>query len=308
MANEKKTISENPNRRPYAAGVTLILQTGTEYGLDGEVCLLTEGDFIVRLKPEKKAKAQDGVRLRRITATIEGFGAACKAEEMGLRLSLALLWCAVSTKHHLKLDYHTPQPCVVFDRTHGSSRVGSYDEVNLTLTKSLGAIDEAINQVLSKEVKCDPCLLISMELYASSELESTERAKFVSLVSSLEPLAKQESYHNAELDEAVNQFTSQVKGLSSLDGAVKDSVAGRAYELKRQSISKSIECLIANHFPGDSAVLKIVSEAYGIRSKILHEGLFDADLVAKSRQLREILRHIYSQMIDLQPQSPICIE
>jgi len=57
---------------------------------------------------------------------------------------------------------------------------------------------ELINQVLSKKIDFDPKLLISMELFASARLESTERARFIGLVSSLEPLTAQESYENQE--------------------------------------------------------------------------------------------------------------
>ena len=40
-------------------------------------------------------------------------------------------------------------------------------------------------------------------------------------------------------------------------------------------------------------------EAYNIRSSILHEGIFDADLVEKVDLLENILRHIYSQILEI---------
>jgi len=283
------------------------LEPGTEYGLNGEVCLLTEQDFIVRLKPETRAEPGNGSSSQRVVATIEGFGTASKAEKMGLRLSLALLWCAVSSKHHLRLEYHTPQPCVVFDRTARPDGLRISSSVTVTLTKGIQGIARLIDQALAKEVECDPRLLISMELFASSMLESTERARFIGLVSCLEPLASQESYENAELNGLINRLVAGVRELS-LDCDTTESIVGRACGLRQQSISQSIVQLVQRYFPGNPTVAKAVKEAYGIRSKILHEGSFDADLTEKTKQLQDIIRWIYSRLIGLDLQVPANID
>lgn len=306
MTSERKVISESPKRRPYASKVTLVLGKGNVYDFDGEVCLLTQGDFIVHLRPDEPREIRDGYELQRITATIQGFATACRAEQMGLRLSLALLWCAVSYKHNLKLEYHTPQPCVVFDRTQ---RSGGFSVSGRGILRTeVGKIAELIDQVLSKDVEVDPRLLVSMELFASSMMESTERARFVGLVSSLEPLASPRLYENDELNGMIEEFAARIHDISSLDQEEKDSIIGHTKWLRQQSISRSVAQLIEKHFPDNPKVVEVVKDAYNVRSKIVHEGLFDADLAVKGRQLRDIVRYIYSQIMGLDLLSPANIE
>ena len=108
-------ISESTKRRPYASKIKFVLPDGLGYGFDGECSLLLDCNFIVRIKPEHGNDKQTFGK-QRLTAIIEGFATACEAEKMGLKLSMALLWAAVSQKWPLRLDYHTPQPCMVFDR------------------------------------------------------------------------------------------------------------------------------------------------------------------------------------------------
>ncbi|HNS20719.1 MAG TPA: hypothetical protein PKH24_09475 [Sedimentisphaerales bacterium] len=298
-------ISDHPTRRPYAARVGVVLEEGIEYHFDGEACLLTEGNFIVRFKPEKEKCPQDNSRLQRLSATIEGFATASEAERMGLKLSLALLWLAVSTKHHLRLEYHTPQPCVVFDRTQKSASGFSFS-ARLTLSSDPARLRIPLDEVLGRNREVDPCVLISMELFASSMLELTERARFITLVSCLEPLASQESYANDRLENAISQFACQLATLS-LPEVMQESVVSRARALCRESISQSIIRLVQTHIPGNPKVVQCVREAYQIRSRILHEGTFDADLQEKGRQLADIIRYIYSRILqtDLQIKASI---
>ncbi len=94
-AQEINVIVNSPKRRPYASKISLVLGEGMEYGFDGEACLLTNEAFIVKVKPENEKINEKGKALQKLTATIEGFPTAGKAEQMGLKLSLALLWAAV---------------------------------------------------------------------------------------------------------------------------------------------------------------------------------------------------------------------
>lgn len=49
---------------------------------------------------------------------------------------------------------------------------------------------QLVNQIFSANIDVDEKLLVSMELFASARLETTERTRFVGLVSSLEPFAQ----------------------------------------------------------------------------------------------------------------------
>jgi len=156
-----------------------------------------------------------------------------------------------------------------------------------------------VNEVLLKEMDPDPRLLVSMELFASSMLESTERARFISLISSLEPLASQEPYDNQEVGRMISELIGRIAQID-LPTNTRESIATRARDLTRESISQSIVRLVGNHIPESHNATTAVKEAYGIRSKILHQGSCDVDLTEKSRQLAEIIRCLYSRILQLQ--------
>ena len=304
-ADEIKVISASPTRRPYASQIAIVLGEGHEFGFDGEACLLTDEMSIVRITPSKDKHKQEGKRLQKLVATVEGFANAGKAEQMGLRLSLAVLWSAVSMKCPLKLEYHTPQPCMVYDRSQRKGGLSMTCYGTLHLRSNANKIAELINQVFSKDINVDPKLLISMELFASARLESTERARFIGLVSSLEPLASPISYHNQDIGNVVSNFITQLNSISSIPEHTRNSIAGRARNLCSESVSQAIARFVKTYFPNNPQVVESVKQAYHIRSNILHEGVFDAELDEKSRELEDIIRHIYSGIIGLDLLAPV---
>jgi hypothetical protein len=230
---------------------------------------------------------------------VEGFATAAEAEQKGLKLSLALLWEAVSRKHPLRLDYHTPRPCMVYDRTQESGS-GCMATASATVIMNSSKMVELVNQIFSANIDVDEKLLVSMELFASARLETTERARFVGLVSSLEPLAQSEAYENAELKELVDSFVAQLNKTTSIPENIKSSLNGRINGLKKESISQAIRRLVKDHFPENPDAVSTVEEAYNIRSKILHDGAFDADLEQKSNEIEDIIRQIYSRILKLE--------
>lgn len=282
----RQIIDESPNRRPYGAKVGIILDKGYELRFQGEACLLVDDKSIVRILPSIKNRQKFDVYL-------EGFATACEDEQKGLKLSLALLWAAISRKHSLRLDYHTPRPCMVYDRTQESGS-GCMISASLTVAMDSSRMVELVKEIFSANIDVDEKLLVSMELFASARLETTERARFVGLVSSLEPLAQSEAYDNPELKELVESFVAQLNKTTSIPENIKSSVKGRINELKNESISQAIKRLVKENFPENPDAVSTVEEAYNIRSKILHEGAFDADLDQKINKIEDIIRQIYS--------------
>lgn len=303
-SEEIKIISESPKRRPYASKIAIVLGEGYEFGFDGETCLLIDEKYIITISSSSEMPEKDGKKLQKLIATIEGFATAGHAEEMGLKLSLAILWSGVSKRWPIKLEYHTPQPCMVYDRTQSKSGFFITGRASAHVRSSANGMAELINQIIAKKIHFDPKLLISMELFASARLESTERARFIGLVSSLEPLTSQESYKNQEIEGLAKNFIDQLNNIPSIPENIKTSIVGRAHMLCNESISQAIVRFVKNFFPDNQKVVESVAEAYRIRSDILHHGTFDADLDEKSRELEEIIRYIYSQMLDLQLVTP----
>ena len=289
----RQIIDESPNRRPYGAKVGIILDNAYQLCFQGEACLLVDDKSIVRILPSIDNPQKFDVYL-------EGFATACEAEQKGLKLSLALLWAAISTKPSLRLDYHTPRPCMVYDRIQESGSRCMTTSVSRTVAMDSSLMVELVNQIFSANIDVDEKLLVSMELFASAGLETTERARFVGLVSSLEPLAQSEAYDNPELEKLVNSFVSQLNETTSIPENIKSSVKGRINELKKESISQAIKRLVKENFPENPDAVSTVEEAYNIRSKILHDGAFDADLEQKSNEIEDIIRQIYSRILKLE--------
>src|SRR5437868_1214353 len=112
---ERQIIATQAQRRPYGARVNFSLGDNDRLMFDGEVALLLSRDCIVRFRPNEVSPEQPDRQT--LTALVEGFASASEAEQAGLELSLSILWLAVSINCPLRLQYHTPLPCVVYDRT-----------------------------------------------------------------------------------------------------------------------------------------------------------------------------------------------
>ncbi|MEG5040742.1 MULTISPECIES: hypothetical protein [unclassified Microcoleus] len=294
----RQIIDESPKRHPYGAKVGIILDVGDELGFNGEACLLVDDKSIVRISPLQDESQFGRQQPQKLDVYVEGFATAAEAEQKGLKLSLALLWEAVSRKHPLRLDYHTPRPCMVYDRTQESGS-GCMATASATVVMNSSRMVELVNQIFSANIDVDEKLLVSMELFASARLETTERTRFVGLVSSLEPLAQQEAYEISELKELVKSFVDQLN-TTSIPDDIKSSLRGRINELKQESVSRAIRRLVKEHFPENLDAVSTVEEAYDIRSKILHDGAFDADLEQKSNEIEDIIRQIYSRILKLE--------
>ncbi len=294
----RQIIDESPKRRPYGGKVGIILNVGDKLPFQGEACLLVDDKSIVRILPSQDVSQLGSEKSQKLDVYVEGFATAGEAEQKGLKLSLALLWAAVSRKHPLRLDYHTPRPCMVYDRTQESGS-GCMVTASATVVMNSSRMVELVNQIFSANIDVDEKLLVSMELFASARAETTERTRFVGLVSSLEPLAQQEAYEISELKELVESFVDQLN-TTSIPEDIKSSLRGRINELKQESVSRAIRRLVKDHFPENPDAVSTVKEAYKIRSKILHDGAFDADLEQKSNEIEDIIRQIYSRILKLE--------
>ena len=137
---------------------------------------------------------------------------------------------------------------------------------------------------------------MAIELFASSRLETTERAKFVGMIASLEPLASQERYVSPELDSLLSVFKTQLQS-SGLPSELKKAVECRLNDLRQESVSKAIKRLVREVIPDDSSVVKAIDEAYKIRSLILHNGSTDDDLELKGREVEKVIRRLFQGIV-----------
>lgn len=236
------------------------------------------------------------------TANIEGFATAGEAEARGLKLSLALLWSAITRDFTMRLNYHTPLPCVVYDRTQsgGGISLRAYGTVYFPATAT--DLAELMGEVLTTSIPVDRQLLLSMEIFAAAKLEISDRAKFLGLVSSLEPLAAQANYPDSVL-RLVDGFRAQVRSTDLANvsqeeaSRIKTLLDGRLKDLERESIRQALLRTIREVFPGDNDSLKTIDDAYALRSKMLHEGTTGPYLDRKTHAVETILRRLYATRI-----------
>ena len=296
-------IDSEPRRRPYAARVDFLLGEDVELALEHPACLLSTPNAILhmRLAPEQPMGPLQ--HLKKIRIEVEGFTKASDAEAAGLHLSIALLWAAVSKRFTMRLDYHTPLPCVVYDRT--SSHSGISLSVHAKSYWPLTAHDFA--ELLDRDVleytsPVDHQLLLSMELFAAARLESSDRARFISLVSSLEPLASPLSLPKS-IEKLIETFRNQLEEVAVPEVSVeemsriKNSLSGRLQELETESIRQAILRVVRQLLPGDKRAVEIIDDAYSLRSKILHEGVSDPYLDQKVLEIEDTIRRMYASRI-----------
>lgn len=238
-------IIDEPRRRPYAARVDFLLGKDIELPLDGLVCLLATNDATVELEISPSQPKGDLQHLKCYRATIQGFKTSHEAEINGLRLSMSLLWAAISRKFTLKLEYHALLPCVVYDRTIQNGGIGNLSYGYSFWPGNTNALADLMQEVLADSKSVDSQLLLSMELFAAARLEVTERARFIGLVSALEPLARPSDYP-ISIKQLISNFRDQLRSIEvpelseSETQKVRNSLNGRLRELERESIRQAL--------------------------------------------------------------------
>jgi len=296
-SDNRLIIYDSTNQLPYGAQVGVILDETDNFNFAGEASLLLDDkQSIVRVVPCREKILYKGRISQKLDLYVEWLATVEEAEEKKSKLLLALLWAAISRKHPLLLDYQTS---LIYDRTQHGGTIGGVS-AQLHLEMNSCRLVELINEIFSDEnIEVEEKLLVSMELFTSAKLETSDRAKFVGLVSSLEPLAQSEAYGNPELEKLVDNFVNQLTD-TSIPDKIKRSVQGRIRALKKESISQAIQRIVQeSSIPANEKeeAVSIIKEAYKIRSKILHEGARYTDLEQKSNEIENIIRQIYSHRL-----------
>lgn len=293
---------------PYAVKIELTL--GSNIGLlmqDSELRFPFAEGHIIRFVKEHSNKREQANFLKRISVHLESFSSACAAEQAGKQLALSLLWVAASKRVTLTFDRWTGKyPFAIRDRTRSSgmevrAEGHSYREVK---PEELHAVAE---EAYKSRIDVPADLLTSMEFFAASRLEITERARFISLMTALEALTIQQDYGD-EIATLLDDLALRLERSPILVGeekkSLRASLSERIKKLRRESVRQAIVRLIQQHI-FDKEKFRFIEEAYGIRSKILHEGLKVDDLHSVTLRTEEILRQIYSSILGLQLREPI---
>ena len=146
-----------------------------------------------------------------------------------------------------------------------------------------------------------PHILTSLEFYASARMETTDRARFIGLMTALEALSVQYDYGD-DIGSLLTELASRLEESPLLQGddkaSLRSSLSGRLKGLRQESVRQAIVRAVREHM-NDKETFRFVDEAYGVRSKILHEGLRAAELTNLTHRLEDVLRTIYSSILGL---------
>jgi hypothetical protein len=138
-----------------------------------------------------------------------------------------------------------------------------------------------------------------MEIFCASKLEGSERAKFLSVVSSLEPLAVVQSLGDT-VTAFIKDCAERLDSRPEIPQEVKTSVKGRLLNLREESIRQALLRLTRETLRDDRDAPDLVDRAYSLRSEIIHAGLpadLDVDLERESRTISALIKRIYDSLL-----------
>lgn len=282
---ERRAIQERPKRRPYASRVAFELNCGG-FEFPESCSIFAENGSVIELKVMDGKSVSES---RKVKVAVRGFASAAIAEENGLKLAQAILWAAITRRVPLRLNYHTPYPSIVYDRTVNTSGLLSMSAGGYAYSRFSYFVD-SVKDIFDSDERPDLRLLVSMELFTSARLEATERTRFLGMISSLEPIADQRD-HAPTVAEMVNGFLQQLND-TTMDESVKNSLRGSIQRLKQESVGYAIKRMIRESLPEDSKAVDLVTHAYSIRSSLLHDGYADADLDLITHDLEQLIRRL----------------
>lgn len=278
----------------YGARVGLIVDHGVDLGFEQDVTLLVGERAAIRLRHTPKY-AGEGSHLRHVEVSLEAFAKASHAEAQGEKLALGLLWAAVSIKYAARLGYTGNDPYTVYNRAAGTG-LQVHASGFVVRPTSPHVLAEILSDVLASDIEHSPELLTSMELFTAARMEASGRARFVALVSAIEPLAKQQQYGHP-IPELAALFAEQLDATEGIDPEVVESLRGRIRDLRRESVRLAIRRLVRVHLPGEDTSWQVVDEAYAARSDLLHEGVVYSDLGQRSAVIEDVIRRLYASML-----------
>jgi hypothetical protein len=188
---------------------------------------------------------------------------------------------------HKDFPHYSEGPLLVYDLRH--------EEVEHVKRPPTGEIGTAtplkgqvffisVTEFLDNKEEIDGRVRTALEIYSSASHEKTERAQFVSTISSLEPLIEREKYSNLDeysevseaVEETLNDLISVINDAKSkygLSEPLQDSWRNRLKnELRGESIGQALERMVREQIPEVEGAPSVIREAYNLRSTILHEG------------------------------------
>ncbi|MBC2704347.1 HEPN domain-containing protein [Desulfobacula sp.] len=300
-------METNPNDFPYGAYITIFLNGTIQFELDQMDFILGENLSLQFVENKFNASkfteiTYPGFKVWDVKLT--GFKTACEAEKAGVRLAESFLWHSISKNFPIRLIYHKSLPFTVYDRTKGPSN-GMFGFAHSTQTEKAIDIINDIKESFFSEYKSEidrKRLLLSMEIFSASQLEITNRAKFISLITSLEALSLQKNYkeYTDHVKERIDELIKAIQNEDNIPKNVRNSLIGR---IKREMSIESVRQAIMDVVLKNTKEVnnkKLFDKAYGVRSSLVHDGKSDDNIEELSISVSSMIREIFSSCLNLE--------
>lgn len=290
---ERAIILQQPTKRPYGARVRVHVQTAESVGsMERESVPLSTGAMIT-IAPGRQAPWEGG---KKYNFTLEGFATATSAERAGRRLAQSLLWTAVSLDFALRLEYAGYESAAVFERNRSD---GICEEAYIEVGWPKEIVLREIQDAYAHTAEPDPRILLSMEIFTAARIEVSQRARFLAVVSALEPLTSSQAL-GPEVDVFVDQCKQLLKANATVSRDIRPSLEGRLRDLSKESIRQALGRVVRTTLPDRPNALDVVDRAYDLRSQIIHNGRPndpDVDLELEARAVSGVVRAFYASVL-----------
>jgi hypothetical protein len=280
----------------------LVFGSNVEFALnEGSIRVPFAGAYMLQLTKENGSARERANSYTRAVIDLDAFPSACEAERAGRLLTASLLWVAAFKRVTIGFRKRTGDyPFAIRNRTLSSGILveGEGRAFNNITPEEITMVAE---KAYSAGSDISQAVLISMEFFAAARLEATDRARFISLMTALEALAVQQDLGDG-VGGILHLLAGQLESAPQLQGPeqerLRTSLASRLRQLRQESVRQAILRTIREHIH-DQEAEKFVDLAYGIRSKMLHEGHRVAELHTLEVRLEDILVRLYSSIIGL---------
>lgn len=286
-------IHSKPNVYRWAAELDFVTDSrGRIEEFHGEINLVWGLNYILRLKewdihPNWKAAGLHGYRLQ-----IEASDTASRAEDIGTKLALGVLSLAVDKSFGVALSNHDqPLPCSIMDRTRrGGDGMRAFATVSGRVT--FDVLCSYLEREVAKDKPTDHNRLLSMEVFCAAQLERSDRAKLILLISAAEALADQEDF-TEELGPTISKLIGVIEEQEIRDG-LKRSLIGQVRNMRRESARQAVRRMLRQNFVNDEDV-KFFDQSYDARSAMVHEGHRVPELPQMVSKVQNIIATVYKR-------------
>jgi hypothetical protein len=280
---------------PFACLLTVRLPEGRRLGSEERSITVTYRGTELRIKP---LRTQTFSEAEWLSVRARGFQTGDDAREFGRDLKGHLRLAAVDA--HIGIDVGTDEvvswpgpPIVDAARERGVQMLPGVhgvlvfeettnDRVMWGMAGGIvsGAPEKLFVDALTSAERLLPAidqsaLGLACDLVSLLDFETSDRARFVALVTAVEALAETRPPSSELLRDLAEKWIGELEHLdtSDLDQRELESFAGRLRDLKEQSIKRSIRALVEQCAPGEEADVsheEFVARCYDARSALVH--------------------------------------